>query len=1064
MKKAYLKDSRKMFKNNLVRFISIVIIIMLGTAFFIGMNSVSPAMEEIAEQYMKDNNIFDISLSSNLGYKDEDIERFKQNKHVVEIKGEYTYDALTSYKEEDIVVRFSSIKDDLNINQNDISEGRNVEKDDECLVSSRLKDMYGYSIGDKIKVYRKDDTKIEDYLEYTEFEIVGITRNPVYISKFYGNTTLQTGELKSYIMIKEEAFKLDRYTTVHIKTDIDKEIPRFSDEYKDKNKEILKEIEEINNTIAKEKYDEIYNESSKIIAQSEIIINNAEKSLKQANINIINSQLQVNEGITNISATVASYYNSNNIYKKVLERKNSISNLYTNLNNLEIQKANIETNYAELKYKVINLEDALEKIENEIDKKLYEIYSLDNEETKFIQLSKENNELYYEYNQKNTEYKNISKQYEEQTNQLNNIYKSIQETKEQIDNLQTELYNSFDGQVDLIYGMQNQKLNLQIENLKKSIQQINESKKSIQEQKIEEQIQNAKNQVNTQKDTLNKFKVVSEATPLYENGGFKSLEEDLEKIAIMGRIFPVMFFVIAALVTITTITRMIEEDRKNIGTLKALGYSRKTIISRYIIYSLAAGTIGTVLGTIIGSTLILQILFVSYSGLYDLPDLAFNINVYYTLIAFTISLISTAVVATIITLKELEENAAELMRPKTEAKGKSILLEKIPFIWKRLDFLFKICFRNIFRYKRRLLMTLIGIAGCTALIYAGLGLQTSIDNVASKQFKDVRKLYMEVYLQGEFSSEEVSEIEKYVKEQDYIKEVTPVNQQSFTVAANENSKDVFYIAISGEEANKFIGINNRKTKEEIELNDEGVVLTEKLANILETKVGEKIDIIDGDIKTSVKVIGIAENYLYNFVYFTPNMYERIYGEDIKYNEIFVNVTEELSNDKEIQLSEDLKENEKIAGTVLQKTIEGEFRTNLGTLMSIVILCIGCASLLSFTVLINLNNINIEERKRELATIKLLGFYQKELESYVFRENIILTILGTIIGLVLGVTILGAIIQAAEVETMFLVKDEIYLKDLALAAIITICFTLITNLFMKKKIKNINMADSLKSIE
>ena len=228
MKKAYFKDSKKMFKNNLVRFISIVLIIMLGTAFFIGMNSVSPAMEQVALKYIKEQNISDISLASSLGYKEEDIEKFRQNEHVTEVKGEYTYDALTSFGEKDIVVRFSGINDDSEINKNDISEGRNVENDNECLISSRLNTMYDYEIGDKIKVYRKDDTNLEDYLKYTEFEIVGITRNPIYLSKFYGNTTLLTGELNGYIMIKEEAFNLEEYTTVNIKLDIDEDINKFS--------------------------------------------------------------------------------------------------------------------------------------------------------------------------------------------------------------------------------------------------------------------------------------------------------------------------------------------------------------------------------------------------------------------------------------------------------------------------------------------------------------------------------------------------------------------------------------------------------------------------------------------------------------------------------------------------------------------------------------------------------------------------------------------------------------------------------------------------------------------
>lgn len=1063
MKKAYARDSKKMFKNNLFRFISIVLIIMLGTAFFIGMNSVSPVMEQVAEKYMKEQNIFDISIISNLGYKPEDIELFQQNEHVTEIKGEYTYDALTSFGEKDIVVRFSSIKDDLEINKNDIFEGRNVENDNECLISSRLNTMYGYKIGDKIKVYRKDDTNIDDYLKYTEFEIVGITRNPIYLSKFYGNTTLLTGELNGYVMVKEEAFNLEEYTTVNIKIDIDEKINKFSDEYKEKNNEILKEIEKINRSISAEKYNKIYEEYFNEINETEEAIKKVEQTVVEIYSNIQNSQLQINLGIVNVSENISAYYNSNNIYERNIERANSISHLYAILNDLKNQKEDLEDICSELKYKTINLQSELEELENKIDKNLYEIYSLNNEELKFVNLSKENNKLYYEYNQKNSEYESISKEYETKTQELEEVNKSIEDTNAQIDNLQNELYSAFNGQVDLIYGIGNQNLILQAEGIKQGIEELNQGKKELEEQNIEEKIQSAKEVLNDKKDELNKFKVVSEETPLYENSGFKSLKEDLEKIAIMGKIFPVMFFVIAALVTITTITRMIEEDRKNIGTLKALGYSKGTIMSRYIIYSLLAGVLGTVLGTAIGSTLIVQILFVSYSSLYDLPNLVFNINWYYTLISLGISLISTAFVATIITMKEIKENTAELMRPKTATTGKSILLEKIPFIWKKLDFLFKICFRNIFRYKRRLLMTLVGIAGCTALIYAGLGLQSAINSISNKQFKDVRKLSMEIYLQGDINSEEISEVEEYVEKQNYIKEIAPVSQKSFTVQANETSKDVFYIAISGTEVDKYIGLNNRKSKEKIELNDEGVVLTEKLANILEVNVGEKIEITDGEVKTSVKVIGITENYLYNFVYFTPNVYERIYGKNICYNEIFVNTTEDLSEDQDVELADVLKQNDKIASTVLEKNLAEEFKTSLGSLMSIVILFIGCASILSFTVLVNLNNINIEERKRELATIKLLGFYQKELESYVFRENIILTILGTMLGLVLGMGILGAVIQAAEVETIFLVKD-INLINLVIAAIITTCFTIITNLLMKKKIKNINMIDSLKSIE
>lgn len=1052
-----------MFKNNLGRFISIVLIIMLGTAFFIAMNSVSPAMEQTAEKYMKDEHIYDFSLVSNMGYKQEDIEKLQQNSNIIEAQGIYSYDALASFGEKDIVVRLASMNADSKMNESYIIEGRNIENDHECFICSRLKDMYEYDVGQTIKVYRKDDTNIEDSLNYTEFEIVGVVKNPTYLSKFYGNTTLSTGEIHSYMFVKEEAFKLQDYTTVYLKGNIDENILKFSKEYQEKNDDIFEEINKTNQEIAKEKYDKIYNENVEAIQTAEEQIQNAEEYVKNKYAEIQNAQLQINQAMSNVTYYIAQYYQSDNLYDRFYEKEQNIANAYTNLNELEEQKISLENKCDELRPKTIQLKNELESIENNIEKNLYEIYSLDDEAVKFVNLSQENYKLYYEYNQKNREYQTVNEEYESQKQQLETTQKSIQEKNEQINTLQVELYSSFQAMQDLMGNIGNGELVTQSNKIAQAKKAVETALQNLTSQNLEEKIKNAKEELNREKNELNQFKLMAETTPLYKNSGFKALEDDLEKIAIMGKIFPVMFFVIAALVTITTITRMIEEDRKNIGTLKALGYHQNTIIGRYIRYALLAGILGTILGTLVGSLIIVEILFVSYSSLYDLPELSTKFNLLYILISLGISLLSTVLFAWIVTRKALKENTAELMRPKMGTTGKNILLEKVPFFWNRLDFLFKICFRNIFRYKKRLLMTLIGIAGCTALIYAGLGLQSAVNSIGDKQFQDIRIVSMEAYLKEELNQSEIEAIEKEIKQQKYIQETAPVKQQSLTVEAKDHTKDVFYIAISESQVDNYIKLKNRKGQEKIELNDEGVVLTEKLANILDVTVGEKIDVIDEDTKATVKVIGITENYLYNYLYFTPKVYERIYGTEMKYNEIFVNTAEIPSEKEETELSEHLKENDKIASTVWNKNLEKEFKTSLASLMIIVILFLGCASLLSFTVLINLNNINIEERRRELSTIKLLGFYEKELESYVFRENIVLTILGTLLGLVLGMAILGVVIQAAEVETIFLVKDINYI-NLGLSIIITICFTLITNWMMKKKIKNIDMIDSLKSIE
>ena len=1063
MKSAYLKDSKKMFKNNIGRFCSIVLIIMLGTSFFIGMNAISPEMKKTAEKYMKDKNIYDYAIESNLGYKKEDVKKFKDNKNIVKAQGVFSYDALASFEQKDIVVRVSSLNPDVKINETYIEDGRKIKKENECYISTRLKQMYNYDIGDKIKVYRKDDDNINDVLKITEFEIVGIVKSPIYLSTFYGTTPLLTGELNSFLFVKEEAFKIEDYTTIYLKSNIDDNILKFSNKYKKENKKILKDIKKINEDITKAKFDKIVKENSEKIAEAEKNIKGVEDSLKEKYSIIQNNQLQINKSITSISYYIAKYYESENIYNKYKEKEELLSNLYNNISNLNEEKLTLETKNEELQKQLNDLKSEINDIQNGVEKNLYEIYNLEDEYNKFVDLSKKNYELNNKYNQKNTKYQTLNEEFEVNKQKLQEINKKLEEFEGQKNTTQNELYASFDSFEDLIDNIKDEKIKNQYNQIKQGKEEVIKIKNELNNQNIEEKIKNAKKEIDDKKDEINSFKYVTATTPLYESSGFKALKEDIAKMSLMGKIFPVVFFIVATLVTITTITRMIEEDRKNIGVFKALGYSKKIIIIRYLVYSLLAALIGTLLGTIVGSLVILDVLYVSYGDMYDLPELSNKFNMFYISISLLVSLLSTVFVTWIVTLKALKEKTADLLRPQIGTKGKVILLERFPFIWNRFSFLYKICFRNIFRYKKRLFMTLIGIAGCTALIYAGLGLQSAVTSIGNIQFSKVRPVSIEVYLNGELEQKEVEELEKDIRLKPHIKETTPVRQQSITAKANNYSKDVFYIAVSSKEIEKYMNLKNRKTQKTIKLDDEGVVLTEKLSVLLDVKVGDKITVKDGGIDATLKVTGITENYLYNYIFFTPNVYERIYGKKIKYNEVFVNTSEELSEQEEIELSDKIKENDKIASMSFRDNLEKEFKTSLSSLMIIVILFIGCASLLSFTVLVNLNNINIEERKRELSTIKLLGFYEKELESYVFRENIILTILGSILGLLLGMGILGAIIQAAEVETIFLVKDINYI-NLAVSVLITVIFTLITNFAMRKKIKNIDMIDSLKSIE
>ena len=497
---------------------------------------------------------------------------------------------------------------------------------------------------------------------------------------------------------------------------------------------------------------------------------------------IENSQKQINSSILQVSSLVANYYQSSQIYERFQTKKTKLDELYLSYSTLNSEKNTIETEYEKLKEKVENKQNELSKLNNNINNKLYEIHLLGNNNPKYIEQTRKANELDYTYNLQKKEFSAVEEKYKKLEKDLEEKQQNIKTLKEQLDKEQENFYNNFLSTEDIMLGTGNQELIANVQEIKKSQEALNTSKKEFEKENYDKKIEDAKTKLSNSKNDLKNFEKLSQVTKLYESSGFKSLDNDLEKIAIMGKVFPVMFFIVAALVTITTITRMIEEDRTNIGILKALGYSKTTIMKRYIIYSLSATIIGVIIGTLLGSTLIAQVLFAAYGSLYDLPSLIIEINVLYTALATIISVIATVGVTFIITKKELKQKTADLLRPKPAKEGKNIFLEKIPSFWSKLSFLFKICFRNIFRYKRRLFMTLIGIAGCTMLVYTGIALNDTINNIAERQFGDVRAYKMEINLTSGVTQNEVYDIQKYIEQQDKI------TRSNTCKTANDNNR------------------------------------------------------------------------------------------------------------------------------------------------------------------------------------------------------------------------------------------------------------------------------------
>ena len=503
--------------------------------------------------------------------------------------------------------------------------------------------------------------------------------------------------------------------------------------------------------------------------------------------------------------------------------------------------------------------------------------------------------------------------------------------------------------------------------------------------------------------------------------------------------------------------RMVGEQRSYIGTLKALGYGKFSIAMKYITYSISATLIGSVFGSLIGTYLLPEAVYTPYQNMFSTPELQLKFDWFNVLFAVFLALIFTVIPTIFSCVKELKENAASLLRPKVPPPGRKILMERLPFIWRRFSFIYKVTFRNIFRYKRRLMMTVFGISGCTALLVLGFGLKDSIGSIIIEQYDRLYQYQMTISLTEHVNSDEFQLKEPGIEDALYVSE------QSVDISSDGVTKSlVMTVPKQSERLQDYILLQNRKSKKLLPLTDEGVILTEKMANILGIKQGDSISLQITETKTKVvKVTGIAENYFYHHLYMTPNVYKELFEIDPVYSTLLVKVSEEKRNDS--AYVQELTQKDEIASCAFLSSSNETMDQLMKSLNSVVWILIFSAGLLAFIVLYNLTNVNISERVREIATIKVLGFYHSEVGKYIFRENIILTVLGTIFGLFLGILLHNYTLSATEMDyTMFprIIQNISYVY----ATVLTLGFSFLVNFVMYFKLKKIDMVESLKSIE
>ena len=1078
VKKALLKDSVKEIKVGYKRFISILLMALLGVGFFAGLRATSPDMVNTIDTYFKEQNVYDIEVLSTLGLTDEDITALENIENVENVYGTYSNDGLVKLENKENVVKILAIDD---VNNPRLISGNMPQNSNECVVEEEFLNLIEKQIGDTVSIeLGEDETSSEDeetkpFLKETNLKIVGTVQSPIYISREKGTSQLGAGKIDSYIYVPKDNIQSEAYTEIYITLENREKYETGSNRYNKYVEEVKQNIENIKEEREQARYQSLIDEANQKISEAEEEFNTqkqeGESKLQEARNTIESSKAQItqaeNEVIQNEKSMNSQFSEAEKQLKNAKEVLNKNEAEYT------AQKAELETTFTQAEEQKQSLQNTLNEIvvnlqtvEEKYNLVLEQLKKPDLSETEKSILEKakaelETNKQQLETGKAQTEagIQTIENQVTEGRNQLASAEAQIESGKKQIQS-QEKTLNSKKASAK----SQIESAKAKIEESKKELE-AGEAELAQSEAEFQSKIQEAEGKLIDAKEEVNKIE-----NPTWyildrsDNAGYSSFIQDTESIENLSIVFPIVFFAIAVLVSLTSMTRMVEEERQEIGTLKALGYNTFHIVFKYILYASLACIIGAIIGMNIGFQLLPRIIWSMYEMMYTMPSIIVSFNYENAMLGLSIIYICIVGATIYAILREAKSVPATLLRPKSPKLGKRVLLERVTFIWKRLNFSHKVTVRNIFRYKKRFLMTIIGIFGCTSLILAGFGLKDSISKILPYQYENIFQYDMQVALKTTLTDEQRQNAITNLKENEKITDVVESKILSETAQNGENEEDVqIVIPESKEEIKKVINIIDLETEEKIECNQEGVIITDKLSELIDVKVGDTIKIKDSDgNEKEVKITNIAENYISHYIYMSKEYYENLYQEQYNTNVLFVK-DNNLTEDEEEEISKEIIAKNEVSTISLTSNVLKTLDDTMNSLNYVVVILIVSAGLLAFVVLYNLSNVNISERIRELATIKVLGFYDREVYSYITRETILLTIIGIIPALIGGYILNFYIIGTCEIDMLRFVKVIDPLSYLY-AILITAVFSIIVNIFTYFALKKIDMISSLKSVE
>ncbi len=1182
MKRAQRTDLFRELKNSFNRYISILLIMALGVAFYAGVRSAEPDMKETVKDFYDTTNYMDIRVLGTLGMTEDDVAEIQKIEGIETAEGSYQTELFLVSKHRNYQMSVYSMTDTLN--QLHITEGRMPVSMEECFVDEAFLLETGYQLGDRITLKAEEDTELSDILKQDTFIIVGYGAFPTYLTWNRGAVSIGSGVEDGFLFLPKEAFSMEVFATVYATVEGAKEYNPYSKEYENLIEQVTERIEEITDTrceirfqeITQPYWEDIYEaeaeiaeaeakildgekelvdgeqelldgeqeildgekeledaekeiadgekkledaekeiadgekeladaekeiakaekeildgekeiaDNEKVLLEAEQEILDGEKELKKAEQEIADNEVKLKEGEEEIKAgEVQLAQVQQQLEAGRLELEAGKVQLREQEEQLLQAKSALEAYGMPLTEELILAEAELNAVKQVLEKKEAELVTAQNQvaeekakleagkaeiakgkaelEAGKVEVAKAKQELLEgkaEIETGKAELEKAKKELEKGKKELAQAKQEVLDGRAEIEDAKQEVLDGRaeieDAKVKLEEGRQ------ELEDGKKELeegrQELEDGKKELEEGRQE--LEDGKKELEDAKKELEEIEM-AEWYVLDRNTiqSFVEYGMDAERIGKIGKVFPAVFYLVAALVSLTTMTRMIEEERTQIGTMKALGYSKGAIATKYLCYSLSATLLGGILGVIVGSKVLPWIIITAYKILYShIPNELTPIQWDLSIMSVLIAVICTVVATVASCYKELSATPAILMRPTAPIAGKRVFLEYITPLWKRMSFSWKATWRNLFRYKKRFFMTIFGIGGCMALLLVGYGLQDSIMAIVDNQYKKIWTYDASLTIDGTDFDVKSQDINSVIENQMFV--------QLKTVDAEANSvvkSAQLFIPERLNDLEEFLKLQSRLTKERYTLEEMGVVISEKLSTLLDVEVGDSIEIYIDDVKKkSVEIIAISENYMSHYIYMSGTQYEELYGELPEYNQLYFHLGAMTEEQKEAFSTRFLTLDEVSSVTYVDE-LQENVATMIESLSLVIVVLIVAAGMLAFIVLYNLNNINMIERRRELATLKVLGFYDGEVGMYVYRENILLTIFGIVAGVVLGIVLHRFVILTCEID-MLMFGRFISSKSYIYSMLLTGLFSFLVNWGMFFKLRKIDMVESLKSAE